>query len=225
MNQNLDVVHLADLIIFVGHEVRGQVAAFELHPFNQIDFGLRLATFFDGDDSVLADLQQGVGQDAADFLVVVTGDGSDGFNRLAIGGRHGLRHLLEVFDDRFHGLLHTAAQSDRSRPSCDELQTFAEHRFGEDRGGRGAVPGRVAGLAGRFLHQLDTTVLEFVFQLDVLSDGHAVLGDLRSAPAFVENRITASWSQGAGDSPSQLGDALQELLTSIFVKTEQFSHS
>ena len=60
-----------------GDEVRREVAAIELHAFDDFDGRLAAAAFFDRDHAVLADLHERVGQHVADRRVVVAGDRGD----------------------------------------------------------------------------------------------------------------------------------------------------
>ena len=59
----------------------------------------------------------------------------------------------------------------------DELAALAEDGLREHGGGGGAVASDVTGLRGHFAHHLGAHVLELVLELDLLGDGHAVLGD------------------------------------------------
>ena len=43
VNQDEAVVEFADLIVFVGDEVRREIAALELHPFDEFDLGCDMA--------------------------------------------------------------------------------------------------------------------------------------------------------------------------------------
>jgi len=61
----------------IGDEVGREIAAIELHAFDPLDLGAQALAFVDGDHAVLAHLVQGVGQQLADFGVVVGGDGAD----------------------------------------------------------------------------------------------------------------------------------------------------
>ena len=80
------------LLVLIGDEVRRQVAAIKLHAFDQIDFGGDIATFFDRDDSILADLQQGIRKDLTDFRIVVAGDGSNAGNLVSVVGLDAFGH-------------------------------------------------------------------------------------------------------------------------------------
>ena len=63
--------------------------------------------------------------------------------------------------------------------------------LGEDGGGGGAVTGHVVGLGRDLLGQLGTEVLVVVLELDLLGDGHAVVGDGGGAPLLVEDDVAA----------------------------------
>ena len=70
----------------IGDEVGREVAAVELHAFDDFQLGLHRLGFFDGDDAVFADLLHGFGNDVADGLVVVGRDGADLGDHFAVTG-------------------------------------------------------------------------------------------------------------------------------------------
>ena len=83
MDQNQRILQ-DDLHFFrVGHEVGRQVPAIELHALDDVERRLDRARFLDGDDAVLADLVHRFGNDPADGLVMVGGDGADLGDHLA----------------------------------------------------------------------------------------------------------------------------------------------
>jgi hypothetical protein len=57
--------------------------------------------------------------------------------------------------------------------------------------GGGAVTGLIRGPRGDLAHQLRAHVLELVLELDILGDGHAVLGDARRTERLVEQDVAA----------------------------------
>ena len=61
----------------IGHEIRREVAAIELHALDDLERRLERLALFDGDDAVLADLLHRVGDDPPDRLVVVRRDRAD----------------------------------------------------------------------------------------------------------------------------------------------------
>ena len=62
---------------------------------------------------------------------------------------------------------------------------------GQQGGGGGAVAGHVVGLGGDLLDQLRAHVLKGIVQLNLLGDGHAVVGDEGSAELLVQHHVAA----------------------------------
>src|SRR5699024_3497906 len=77
VQQNVGVIQFGRHRLVVGDEIRGQIATIELHAFDNIEFVVQGRTLFDRDHAFLADLVHGVGDNLADFLVGVGGDGAD----------------------------------------------------------------------------------------------------------------------------------------------------
>ena len=134
-------------------------------------------------------------------------------------------HLLDGLDHGVGGGVDAAAQGHRIGPGGDHPQPFAVDRLGQQRGGRGAVAGHVAGLRGGLLDQLGAEVLVGVVQVDFLGDGHAVLGDFRRAPALVEHGVSAAGAERADDGPGQLAHPGGQRLPSFVFKDQLFCHS
>ena len=59
----------------------------------------------------------------------------------------------------------------------DVLHAFGKDRLGVNSRGSGAITGNRRGLAGDLLDHLRAHVFVGIFQLDLLGDGDAVLGD------------------------------------------------
>ena len=77
MEQDLDVLEHDFHALGVGHEVRREVAAVELHALDHLEVGVEALGLLHRDDAVLADLVHRLGDDAADLGVVVGRDGAD----------------------------------------------------------------------------------------------------------------------------------------------------
>ena len=77
VNQNRRILEDDFHALGIGHEVRRQIAAIELHPFDDIERCLERLRLFDRDDAILADLLHRFGDDAADGLIVVGRDRAD----------------------------------------------------------------------------------------------------------------------------------------------------
>ena len=71
-------------------------------------------------------------------------------------------------------------------------------------------PGDVGRLAGDLAHHLRAHVLERILQIDLLGDGHAVLGNRRRSELLVEDDVAALGAEGDLDRVGQLIDAARE---------------
>ena len=90
VEQDVRIFQFDDHLVGIGDEVRRQVAAIELHAFDDFEFGFGGLGFFDRDDAFIADLLHRLGDHLADFGFAVGGDGADlgdFFRRLDLLGR------------------------------------------------------------------------------------------------------------------------------------------
>src|SRR6267378_2515226 len=193
VDEDADVLEDAFHALGVGDEVGGEVAAVKLHAFDYFEGGLHRLGFLDGDDAILADLLHGFGDDAADLLVVVGGNGANLGDHVALDV---LVELLDLFDGHFDGLLDAALESGGAGACGDSLDAFAEDSLCEHgRGGR-AVTGNVGSLGSDFTDHLRAHVLEGIAELDFLGYGHAVLGDDGRAELLFDHRVAALRAEG-----------------------------
>ena len=230
------ILHRADLLLVdqddgilehhfhalgIGDEVGREIAAVELHAFDDVERGLERLGFFDGDDAVLADLLHRFGDELADLGVAVGRDGADLRDHLA-GDR--LRLRLEPFDDLLDGAIDAALDVHRVGARDDVLHAFAVDRLRQHGGGGGAVAGDVRGLARHFAHHLRAHVRQRILELDFLGDGHAVLGDGGRAEFLVEDDVAALRAEGHLDCVGQLVDAAKNRLSRLFAVNNLFCH-
>src|SRR5450756_583103 len=173
VDQDVGVVEFDAHLVGVGDEVGRDVAAVELHAFDDIEFGFQRLGFFNRDDALVADLLHGVGEELADFGVAVGGDGADLGDFLVRGDLLGV--LDEVGDHGFHRHVDTALQVHRVHAGGNRLGAFTDDRSRQNGGGGGAVAGSVGRLGGDFAHHLGAHVLELVLKLDFLGDGDAAV--------------------------------------------------
>ena len=136
----------------------------------------------------------------------------------------GLAMRVQVLDRRVHGLFDAAAHGHRIAAGGDVAGAFLEDRAGQHRGRRRAVAGDVRGLRGDFVDQLGAHVLEAVFQLDFLADGHAVLGDGRAAERLVDDHVAAGRAHRDGDRVGQFLNALEHSCAGGIFEEQLFSH-
>src|SRR3546814_13780767 len=87
---------LRNLLVGVVDEVGRQVAAVELHAFDDVQFVFQRFAVFNGNNAFLADLVHGVGDDFANRCVAVGGNGTDLGNFLAGGARLGQLAQLSI---------------------------------------------------------------------------------------------------------------------------------
>src|SRR5579872_4129448 len=194
-------------LVGVGDEVGREIAAVELHAFDDVEFGLHALGFFDRDHALVADLVHRLGDHVADGLVAVGGVGAH-LGDLRVGGDL-LGRLLDLVDDLDHRLVDAALQIHRVHAGGDVLQALDHDGLGEHRGGRGPVPSLFVGLRGDFADQLGAEVLELVGELDFLGDGDAVLGRARRAERLLDHDVAALRPQRDADGVGQDVDAAQ----------------
>ena len=108
------------------------------------------------------------------------------------------------------GLVDAALEAHRIVAGGHHLGAFGEDGARQHGGGGGAVAGDVGGLAGDLLHHLRAHVLELVFELDLLGDGDAVLGDVGRAERLLEHDVAALGAEGDGDGVGEQVDAAQD---------------
>src|SRR5690606_2841624 len=157
-DQDERVIQHGDLLVGVVDEVGRQVAAVELHAFDDVQLVVQGLAVFDGDDAFLADLVHRVGDDFTDGGVAVGRDRTDLGDGLAGGA--GLGQLVQFVDGSDHGLVDAALQVHGADAGGHVLQAFFDDGLGQHGGGGGAVTGVVGGLGGDFLDQLGADVLE-----------------------------------------------------------------
>ena len=203
-------------------EVGGDVALVELHPVHVFDLGVGRLAFFDGNDSVLANPLECIGQQFADGAIVVGANRTHGGNFVL--ARHRLGHGDEFFGGGCHGLINAAADGGGIAAGDYVPQAFLEDGAGEHRGGGGAVAGQVGSLLGDFDNQLRAHVLKAVFQVDFLGHGHAVLRHGRTAEGLVDNHVLAGRAHRHRDGVRQLVHTGQQAGAGDIIKKKLLRH-
>src|ERR1700743_468394 len=220
VDQDVGVVHFNAHLVGVGDEVGRDVAAVELHAFDDVEFGFERLGFFNRDDALVADLLHRVRQELADFGIAVGGDGADLGDFLVRGDLLGV--LDEVGDDGFHRHVDTALQIHRVHAGGNRLGAFTDDGLGQNGRGGGAVAGGIGRIGGAFADHLGAHVLELVVELDLLGDGDAVLGDAGSAERLVEHDVAALRAERHLDGVVENVDAAQHLVARINAEFDFF---
>ena len=194
----------------IGDEVRRDVAAVELHALDHLEGRLQALGLLDGDDALLAHLLHRLGEDVADGLVAVGGDGADlGDLRLALGLGG---ELLQLGDDGLDRLVDSALERHRVVARRHQPLSLAVDGGRQDGGRSGAVAGDVAGLGGHLADHLRAHVLEAVGEIDLLRHRDAILGDGGSSPGLLQDHVAALGTEGHGDRIAENPDAAKDLL-------------
>src|SRR5712671_2007210 len=189
VDQDVGIVHFNAHLIRVGDKVGRDIAAVELHAFDDLEFGLERLGFFNRDDALVADLLHGVGEELTDFHVAIGGDSADLGDFLVRGDLLGV--LDEVGDHGFDSQIDTALEIHRVHAGSNRLGAFTDDGRGQHGRGGGSVAGSISRLGGHFAHHLGAHVFELVLKLDFLGDGNAVLGDAGCAERLVEHDVAA----------------------------------
>ena len=209
MDQDQWIVEFGDHLFGVGHEVRREVTAVELHAFNDIEFSLQRLGFFDGDHTVVADALHGFRDHGADFDFTVGGDGAD-LRHFLVGGNV-LGHRVQLVHDLGNGGIDAALEVHRVHAGGNGLGAFVDDGLSQNRRRGGAVTGHVVGLGGNFAQHLCAHVFELVLEFDFLGNGYTVLGHAWCAEGLVENNVTAFRAEGDFHSVGEGVHAVQHL--------------
>ncbi|OEI67489.1 DNA polymerase II large subunit [Curtobacterium sp. ER1/6] len=209
------------LALRVRDEVLRQVALVEAHALGQLELGAEGVRLLDGDDALLADLVDRLGDELADGGV--GGRDRRGGGDLVLG-LDVLRVGEELVGDGGDGLLDAALERHGVRTGGDVAEALADERLGEHgRGGR-PVTGDVVGLLGDLLDELRADLLVRVVELDLLGDGDTVVRDRGGAPLLLEDDVAAARAERHLHGVGQGVQAALEATTGLLVESNDLSH-
>ena len=209
MDQDQRIVEFSDHLFGVGHEVRRKVTAVELHAFDDIEFGLERLGFFNGDHTVVADALHGFRDHRADFDFTVGGDGTN-LGHFLVGGNV-VGHGVQLVHNLGNSGIDAALEIHGVHAGGNGLCAFVDDSLSQNRRRGSAVTGHVVGLGGNFAQHLCAHVFELVLELDLLSDGDAVLGHARCTKGLIENDVTAFRAESNFHSVGEGVHAVQHL--------------
>src|SRR5690554_3658624 len=197
-DQDIRIFQHRNLLVWVVDEVGRQVAAVELHAFDDVEFVVQRLAVFNGNDAFLANLVHGIGNDLANGGVGVGRNGTNLGDFLAGGARLG--QLLQLFHSHGNGFVDTALQVHGVDAGGNVLQAFFNDGLGQHGSRGGAVASVVGSLGSNFLDQLSADVFEFVFEFDFFGNRYTVFSDGRCAERTVEHNVATLGAQGCLDS-------------------------
>ena len=216
-DQDVRIVEVGLHALGVRDHVRREVALVELHALGELELEAEGLALLDVHDAVLADLLDRVGDDIADLAVARRDGGDTGDVLLA---RDLLRLRLDVGHDGLDRALDAALEAHRVGTGRDVLEALADDRLGKHRGGRRAVACNVVGRRGDLADELGALVLERILDLDLTSDGDAVVRDRRCTELLVEDDVAALRAERHLDSVGEDIDAALERAARILVELE-----
>ena len=178
----------------------------------------------DGDHTILRDLAHSLSEEFTDFLIIVGRYRSHLLNLVVV-----VTHLLSALGDMIrhglHSLVDTTLQIHRVGTGGDILQTLGHDSLSQDGSGGRTVAGIVTSLRGDALHELCARILKLVLQLDLLGDGHTVLGNLGSTELLFNNHVAALRTECYLDGICQLVDALLQQVTRLNIEFYILCHN
>ena len=116
----------------VGDEVGREIAAIELHAFDDIELELEALGLFDGDHAFLADLVHRLGDFFAHNSVAIGGDAAD-LSDLIACPRRAWNGDLMILDDLDDGEIDAALQVHRVHARCRPTSCPRERSPGRER--------------------------------------------------------------------------------------------
>ena len=197
----------------VGDEVRREIAAIELQPFDDLERRLGGLRLLDRDDAVPADLLHRVGDELADRRIVVRRNRRD--LRLLLAADDGLRLARERLDGSLEPALEPALQVDRARAGRNVAHAFRVDRMREYRRRARAVADGIAGFLGGLPQHLRAEIFLGVLELHLLRDRDAVVAHDRSAPLLLDQHRLRFWAERDADGVRERRGAAQHLLARV----------
>lgn len=207
----------------VGGEIRRNVTAVPLDTFNVFDLSLESLTILSGNRGRMAKLLENSGQNTTDVLITVGRNGGNGLNLSA--GLHGGGHILELLDDDVNGELNTTAEVHGVHASGNRLASLLEDGASKNGGGGGAITSLIVGLGGNLLDEASTNVVVSIGELNLLSNGDTILGDLGRAEGLVNDDVTAARTKSDLDGISEHVNTLEHSSASVGAELDLLTYN
>ena len=164
-----------NLLVWVVDEVRREIAAVELHTFDDIQLVVERLAVFNGDHTFFADFFHRLSDTLTDRRIRVSRDRAD--LRDFFRRRAGLGNFLQLFNSCGDCFIDAALQVHRVHAGGNVFHALAYDSLGQYGRGSGAVTSIVGRFGCDFFHHLRAHVHQLVFQLDLFSNRNPVFGD------------------------------------------------
>src|SRR6218665_3123979 len=209
------------LAVRIGHEVGGKVALVKAHTLGEFQLGAEGVRLLNGDNTLLANLVDRLGDDLTDLRV-------GGRNR---GGRRDLflclnlfRELEQLLRNSNDGLLDSTLQGNRVGTGGNVTEAFAHERLGEHNRGGCTVTGNVIGLLCDLFDELSADLLVGIVELDLFCNGHTIVRDRGSAPLLLKNDVATARAKRHLDRVGELVEPTFETAAGLFVESNDLCH-
>ena len=224
VDQDVRCIHFALHLLGIGYEVRRDIAAVELHTFYDIDSRVGTFGFFDGDNTLFFHFLHSLGDELADFAVVVSRDTGNRFDFFEVVA-YFLSLGFNAFDYFGHGFVDTAFQIHRICAGSYVFQTYVYNRLCQYGSCGRTVTGIVTCFGGYLFYQLGAHILERVFQFYLFGHRYTIFGDVGCTEFFLDNYITSFGTEGNFNGICQFVYPFFQLFTSLNIKFNLFCHS
>ena len=198
------VFKFTGLGVGVSDKMGREKTAIKLHSLDYIHGCFRLLAFFNGDDTILTNLQKSFGKHVADRWVVIASNRCNLHQFFFIFFIDWRSHRHNRLGDSGYSLVNATRKGHRISARGNHFEAFAKNCLGQNGGGSRSVTGHIVGFTGRFLDQLGSEIFERIFEFNVFGNGHAVLCHFGRTPTLIQHRITTTWSERAFYSTGQL---------------------
>src|SRR6185437_633478 len=226
VDQDVGVLQSNFHALRIGDEVRREIAAVELHAFDDVQLCLKRLRLFHSDDAILADLLHGFGNNLPNSFVVVctdcadladhfSGDGLGELVEFALAALAGF--LVNFASDDGDCALNAALEGHGIGAGSDCLYAFAVDCLGENGCGGGAVASDVGSFGSHFADHLRAGVFQSIFEFDFFGYGYAVFGDGGRTEFLFDYDVAAfgaeSYFNGVGQNVHAAEDRLPRLFS------------
>ena len=195
VKQDIRILEFANHFFAIGNEIRGNVAAVELHTAYGFHLSFGAFGFFNGDDTFDAYFFHGFGNQVTDGFVTVGRDTADLAYFFEVV-THFFFLAFQVFHYGSHGFVDTSFQFHRIGTGSNVFQANINNGLCQDSGCGRTVSGIISGFGSHFFDHLCTDVGIRIGQFNFFGYAYTVFGDVWSSEFLLNDYIAAFRSEG-----------------------------